>query len=161
VNLNALRAVVVCHTVADQNGRLTAGYLVRDLASRRDLGHVWWKPSQVGSPTWFWRTPDALHFGERSTRDAAIGVLRDAFDLAHGVDATRTHTVAPDASTSSTVSTSTTCRPTRPARTSSTAATSEPLPRLPRTASTQQINWATSSSDLTSAVADALRKGRS
>jgi hypothetical protein len=156
-----LRAVLVCHTVPDADGRLTAGYLVRCLASRREMGHVWWKPTP-GAPSWFWRTPDALHCGERTTRDAAIEVLRDAFDLAHDVDRARRHPIAPTVSRPDVDASSSSRANVSPARTSSTRTASPTPTRVPRPPSTQQITWGpASSADLTAAVADALRKGRS
>jgi len=73
-----LTAVLDRHTVQTDRG-LMAGFLVRCTSSRKELGHVW----QAGS-AWRWRTPDGQHYGERSTQRAAVQVLRDAHDLAHG-----------------------------------------------------------------------------
>jgi len=78
----ALKAMLEPHTVDTPRGRL-AGFLVRCTASRKELGYVW----QAGS-AWRWRTPDD-HSGERSSQRAAVQVLRDAWDLAHGVRETR------------------------------------------------------------------------
>ena len=75
VKYPALKAVLDRHTVETPRG-LMSGFLVRCMASRKDLGYVW----QAGS-AWRWRTPDGQHYGERSTQRAAVQVLRDGHDL--------------------------------------------------------------------------------
>lgn len=70
----AYRAGLVSHTVKVGN-HMVAGYLVRDLASRRELGYVW----QAGS-SWQWRVDDK-RYGERSSQEAAIRQLRDIADV--------------------------------------------------------------------------------
>lgn len=71
-----LNAELTPHTVTTPRGIL-AGYLVRDTWTGKDLGYV----ASVGS-TWRWQLPDGQHYGERSTQEKAIEVLRDAYDLA-------------------------------------------------------------------------------
>ena len=77
----ALKAVLEPHTVDTPRGRL-GGFLVRCTATRKELGYVW----PAGS-AWRWQTPDRKNSGERSAQRAAVEVLRDAYDLAHGVPA--------------------------------------------------------------------------
>jgi hypothetical protein len=74
----ALKALLEPHTV-EHNGGILAGFLVRCTASRKELGYVW----QAGS-AWRWQTPTRKNSGERSSQRAAVQVLREAYDLAHG-----------------------------------------------------------------------------
>jgi hypothetical protein len=143
-----LRASLEAHTV-DVRGRRVAGYLVRCSASRREMGYVW----QMGN-AWGWQTPTAKNYGERSSRHAAVKVLRDVFDLQHDISRARQYTPLP---TDQAVLDSWRA----PRRASSPASsTTPPAAPTPRPAPVkQQIDWSTSTtSDLTSAIADALKR---
>ena len=75
VKYPALKAELDSHTVATKHG-FFAGFLVRCSASRTEMGYVW----SAGS-AWRWRTADGQNTGERSSQQAAVRVLRDAYDL--------------------------------------------------------------------------------
>jgi hypothetical protein len=78
VKYPALAAMLDRHTVDTGRG-VMAGFLVRCSASTKDLGYVW-----ATGNAWRWRTPSGEHYGERSSQRAAVQVLREAYDVAHG-----------------------------------------------------------------------------
>jgi len=64
-----IRVQLVDHTVSERGG-LLAGYLARDMASRKELGYVWRAGKQ-----WRFRAPDGSS-GERSSQHGAAATLR-------------------------------------------------------------------------------------
>lgn len=74
-----LGATLASHTVKTARGAYMAGFLVRCLGSRKELGYIW-----TAGTVWCWQTPSGENHGERSTQRKAIEVLRDAHDLARG-----------------------------------------------------------------------------
>lgn len=78
VKYHAIRAELESHSVDTAHGTM-AGFLVRDSASRKELGFVW----NAGS-SWRWKTPDSKNYGERSMQGAAVETLRQIHDLKTG-----------------------------------------------------------------------------
>jgi hypothetical protein len=72
-------ATIEPHSVDTPQG-VIGGYLVRCAASRKTLGYIW-----PAGAVWRWRTDDGQAYGERSTQRLAVEVLRDAFNVAHGI----------------------------------------------------------------------------
>lgn len=71
MNTHDLGVTLDAHTV-DTPGGVMAGFLVRDAGSRRSCGYIW-----TAGGGWRWRTASGAHFGERSSKRAAIETVRD------------------------------------------------------------------------------------
>jgi len=147
----ALKAALEQHTI-DWRGARLAGFLVRCTASRKELGYVW-KTGVV----WRWRTPDN-HSGERTSQRAAVEVLRDAHDLRQQPSLLGRLEEARDYERAKRA---TDAAPTFVAPTLPPMKAAAPKPPPVAAAPPKGIVWNDQAgmSDLTTAVADALRRG--
>ncbi len=155
LNWPSFAAVLVVHTVKNDEGVLVAGYLVRCTSSRADLGWLW--PRSVSSAIWNYRSADGRTFGERSSLKSAVEVLRDVYSITHGQTLSSRPVVTRDARLPLGLDE----RATSIDRSrSSTPRSAPPAPVVSPAAPVRHITWGDDDShpDLTSATAAALNR---
>jgi len=146
-----LRATTEVHSVEVRGARL-AGMLVRDSASRIELGYVW-----AAGSRWGWRAPDGEHYGERATLAAALEVLRDTFDFLNRVSPLAHATLRQRRALSRMDDDDTSAPAPKTARETEQKTKTAPAPVVVvKPAHVQQIVWGPAGGDLRAAVARAL-----